>query len=145
MTQWRSSVRSDGFFFFRTMLPSPRIRWTRHLYESASFWIRSPEWTFLNTLWIRNRVDAKPRFFFFFNPVTLNGRSQFFTVNTVFKKVISTPALVPIFSEESWILEWIRIRVGYVGTNKFDLNRNTCGNFWIRKEKVADLKISGYV
>ena len=54
--------------FFRTMLPSPRIRWTRHLYESASFWIRSPEWTFLNTLWIRNRVDAKPRYFF--HPVT---------------------------------------------------------------------------
>ena len=54
--------------FFRTMLPSPRIRWTRHLYESASFWIRSPEWTFSNTLWIRNRVDATPRYFF--HPVT---------------------------------------------------------------------------
>ena len=28
-------------------------------YESAPFWTRSPEWKFLNTLWIRNRVDAK--------------------------------------------------------------------------------------
>ena len=30
-------------------------------YESASFWIHSPERKFLNTLWIQNRVDAKPR------------------------------------------------------------------------------------
>ena len=35
---------------------------------------------------------------------------------------------------------------GYVWTGKFDLNLDTCGrgNFCIRKEKVADLKISGY-
>ena len=32
--------------------------------ESATFWIRSPEWKFLNTLWIPNRVDAKPGYFF---------------------------------------------------------------------------------
>ena len=32
-------------------------------YESATFWIRSPEWKFLNTLWIRNRVDAKFEYF----------------------------------------------------------------------------------
>ena len=31
-------------------------------YESATFWIRSPEWKFLNTLCIRNRVDAKSGF-----------------------------------------------------------------------------------
>ena len=36
---------------------------------------------------------------------------------------------------------------GYVWTGKFDLNLDACGrgNFCIRKEKVADLKISGYV
>ena len=36
---------------------------------------------------------------------------------------------------------------GYVWTGKFDLNLDTCGrgNFCIRKEKVADLKISGNV
>ena len=28
-------------------------------YESATFGIRSPEWKFFNTLWIRNGVDAK--------------------------------------------------------------------------------------
>ena len=33
-------------------------------YESATFWIRSPEWKFLNTLWIQNRVDAKSGYFF---------------------------------------------------------------------------------
>ena len=35
---------------------------------------------------------------------------------------------------------------GYVWKGKFDLNLGTCGrrNFCIRKEKVADLKISGY-
>ena len=33
-------------------------------YESATFWIRSPEWTFLHTLWIRNRADANSGYFF---------------------------------------------------------------------------------
>ena len=34
--------------------------------ESAKiFLIRTPEWKFLNTLWIRNRVDAKSGYFFF--------------------------------------------------------------------------------
>ena len=32
-------------------------------YEFATFWIRSPEWKFLNALWIRNRVDAKSGYF----------------------------------------------------------------------------------
>ena len=33
--------------------------------ESAIFLIRTPEWKFLNTLWIWNRVDAKSGYFFF--------------------------------------------------------------------------------
>ena len=33
-------------------------------YESATFWTRSPEWKFFNTLWIRNRVDPKSKYFF---------------------------------------------------------------------------------
>ena len=32
-------------------------------YESPNFWIRSPEWKFLNTLWIRNRMVAKSGYF----------------------------------------------------------------------------------
>ena len=42
-------------------------------YESATFWIRSPEWKFFNTLWIRNGVDAKSGYIvneFFFSDVT---------------------------------------------------------------------------
>ena len=61
--------------------------------------------------------------------------------------VFTTHALLPIFPEESWVLEWIRISVGYVWTGKFDLHTDTCGrgNFWVLKEKVADSKISGCV
>ena len=33
-------------------------------YESATFWIRSPEWKFSNTLRIRNLVDAKSGYIF---------------------------------------------------------------------------------
>ena len=56
----------------------------------------------------------------------------------------STHALLPIFPEESWVLGWIQIRVGYVWTGKFDLKVDTCGrgNFWIRKEKVVESQIS---
>ena len=56
----------------------------------------------------------------------------------------STHALLPIFPEESWVLGWIQIRVGYVWTGKFDLKMDTCGrgNFWIRKEKVVESQIS---
>ena len=59
----------------------------------------------------------------------------------------STHVLLPIFPEESWVREWIRIRVGYVWTGKFDLNTDTWGRgkFLIWKEKVADSKISGYL
>ena len=39
-------------------------------YESAPFWTRSPEWKFLNTLWIRNRVDAKSGYVFLSGDVT---------------------------------------------------------------------------
>ena len=51
----------------------------------------------------------------------------------------TTHALLPIFPKESWVVEWIRLRVGYVWTGKFDLNGDTCGreNFWIRRETFA--------
>ena len=39
----------------------------------------------------------------------------------------TTQALLPIFPAESWVLEQIRIRVGYLWTGKFDLNTVTCG------------------
>ena len=57
----------------------------------------------------------------------------------------ATHALLPVFPVESWVLEWSRIRVGDVWTGKSDWTTDTCGrgNFWIRKEKVVDTKISG--
>ena len=39
-------------------------------YEFANFWIRSPEWKFLNKLWIRNRVDGYSGYFFSSSDVT---------------------------------------------------------------------------
>ena len=42
-------------------------------------------------------------------------------------------------AEEPWVLEWIRIPSDACGRAK------TIWNFWIRNEKVADSKISGYV
>ena len=38
-----------------------------------------------------------------------------------------TQALLPLFPEESWVLEQIRIRVGYLWTGKYHLNTVTCG------------------
>ena len=56
--------------------------------------------------------------------------------------VFTTHALLPIFPAEFWVLEWSRIRVGYVWTGKSDLTTDTCerGNFWIRKEKGCGYK-----
>ena len=47
-----------------TKAPSTRIRWIQAANESATFWSCSPQWKFLNTLWIRNRVYAKSGYFF---------------------------------------------------------------------------------
>ena len=54
----------------------------------------------------------------------------------------STHVLFPIFPKESWLLEWIRILVRYVWTDKYDLNTDTCGhgNVLMRKEKSWGFK-----
>ena len=97
-------------------------------YESATFWIRSPEWKFLDTPWIRNRVDAKSGYFFIrwcnkIEPSSLPWRTE---QDANFAR-FTTHALLPIFPEESWVQECIRIRVTYVWTGKFDLNTDKCG------------------
>ena len=57
----------SGYFWIRNFLfpdtASVHTYPVNPAYESATFWIRSPEWKLLNTLWIRNRVGAKPRYF----------------------------------------------------------------------------------
>ena len=115
-------------------------------YESASCLIRCAEWKFLNTLWIRNLVDGKSGYVFLSGEVTRS--SLILYRELLYSRVAtSTHALLPIFLEESWVLERIRIRVGYMWTSKFYLNTDTCGRgkFWIRKEKFADEKKSRYV
>ena len=39
------------------------------------------------------------------------------------RKIIEKVSYIP---RESWVIEIIRIRVGYVWTGKFDLNADTC-------------------
>ena len=52
------------------------------------------------------------------------------------------------WAEDRFAISWrTESESGYVWTGKFDLSTDTCGrgNFWIRKEKFADSKISRYV
>ena len=121
--------------------------------------LRSPDWKFLNTLWIRNRVNAKS-----YPDIRISGSSPVLyheycvqdgnlvpkfslVLLTLPFPVFTTHALLPIFPEESWALEWIQIRVEGQIWKKIDLKMDTCGrgNFWIRKEIVADSKVSRYV
>ena len=142
----------------------------RNVYYKGSFetgsskveLLRSPDWKFLNTLWICNRVNAKcyPDIFFRWRnkiqssslPWILCSRWQprskvFARALNSASPVFMTHALLPIFPEESWALEWIRILVegqtrfenGYVWTWKFlNPERNSCGfkNIRIRVEGV---------
>ena len=80
-------------------------------YQSATFWTRSSEWKFLNTLWIRNRVDAKYGFFLSgdvtrSSAVLYRERQSKMQISRALRRI-----LLPIFTEESWVLVWIRIRV----------------------------------
>ena len=81
-------------------------------YESATFWTRSSEWKFLNTLWIRNRVDAKSGYFFirWRNKIERSSLPWKAEQDANFAR-FTTHSLLPIFTEESWVLDWIRIRV----------------------------------
>ena len=58
-------------------------------YESATFWIRSPEWKFLNTLWIRNRGNAK--FEYFLSGNKIEPSSLPWILCSVFKMATSLP------------------------------------------------------
>ena len=58
-----SSSHVSGYFWIRNLFFQDSTSVHKYpvytAYESPAFWIRSPEWKFLNTLWIRDRVDAK--------------------------------------------------------------------------------------
>ena len=137
-----------NFFFpdtaiFHTNLVNPAD-------NSATFWIGSSEWKFLNMLWIRNIVWTLNSDIFLSGDITRlspvlyrswQARSQVLSVTRrcILQDVIfarfKTRAPLPIFPEESWVLEWIQIRIGNVWKEKFDLNTDTSrrGNFWNRK------------
>ena len=77
-------------------------------YESATFWIHSPRRKFLNTLWIRNRVDAKSDCFISGN-VTRSSPVLYreyciqdgnLVPRISLLPVFTTHALLPIFLEE---------------------------------------------
>ena len=103
----------------RSLRPRPHV--------SGYFWIRPPEWKFLYMLWIRNRVDDI--FFIWWRnqiepsslPTTISTPELFCAWRTGVEIVptkaeqdknfarFTTHALFPIFAEESWVLEWMRM------------------------------------
>ena len=134
-------------FFFWIRLPSARIRWNQHtnpqLSESAlqgrNFWIRYESGivrTLNPDIFLSCDVTRSSPVLYREHCIQDGNLVPRFPLLPVF----TTHALLPIFPEESWVLEWIPIRVGYVWTGKFDLNTDTWrrGNVWTRKEKVAD-------
>ena len=101
--------------------------------ESGTFWIRSPEWIFLNPIWIRNRVDAKSGYCFI--RMTWQDRAHFLTVKSILKM-----ALLPLFP---WGVLSTRVnpdtfRICVDGQIRFEYATCEWKYFWIRKEKVAD-------
>ena len=89
-------------------------------FESATFFLRirlRPHVSGESGIRIRNFL-----FYFFLLSGDVTRSSP------VFKMATSTHALLPIFPEESWVLEWIQISVGYVWTwNFFNRQRKSCG------------------
>ena len=138
----------SGYFWIRNFLfpdtASVHTYPVNPAYESPTFWMRSPEWKFLNTLWIRNRVNAKSGNFLS-GDVTRSSPILYLEYciqddNLAPKfsllPVFTIHALLSLFQEESWVLEWIRIRVDgqirfeyrYVWTWKFfNPERKKCG------------------
>ena len=98
-------------FSLRIRLPSTRIRWIRHtnpqLFEpalqSGNFWIRYESgivWTLNPDIFFirwRNKIERS----------SLPWKAE---QDANFAR-FTTHSLLPIFTEESWVLDWIRIRV----------------------------------
>ena len=134
---------------------STRIQWIRHtnpqLFESAlqsgNFWIRfesgivwrlNPGIFFIR--W-RNKIESSSL------PWILYSRWHPLKARCKFRAFYDRR---PVAYIPRGVLDTrvnLDTRAGYKWTGKFDLNTNTSGrgNFWIRKQKVADSKISGYM
>ena len=96
MNEWmRSRPHVSGYFWIRNFFfpdtDSVHTYPVNPTYESAIFWIRSPEWKVLNALWLLNRVDAKSDIF---QPCDVTRRSP-----ALYRKCcIQDGDLVPKFS-----------------------------------------------
>ena len=97
-------------FPLRIRLPSTRIRWIRHtnlqLFEpalqSGNFWIRYESgivWTLNPDIFLSGDVTRS-------SAVLYRERQSKMQISR-----FTTHSLLPIFTEESWVLDWIRIRV----------------------------------
>ena len=127
-----------GFGFPATTLIGWIWKTNPQLFESAL-----QEWKFFNTVWIRNRVDAKSGYFCIrpwrnkIKPSSLHWilysrwqlRSQVLSLTRLYDACSVANRVNPAYVSDTW-------------KSKFDLNTDTCGrrNFWIRKEKVVNSK-----
>ena len=151
---------------FRIRLPSTCIRWIQHtnpqLFESAlqsgNFWIRYNEsrivWTQNPDIFLSGDVTrSSPILYreYCIQDGNLVPRWSLLPVEGEVGKDpgnevvhggcrLKTHALLSILPEVSWVLEWIRIRMGYVWTSKFDLNTCGRGNFYNPKRKSCGFK-----
>ena len=114
-------------------------------YESVTFWIRAPEWKFLNTLWIQNRVDAKCGYIYIYiyiyiymiDPSSLSWKVE---QDTKFGRYM-THFLLPIFpGGPGWKIESRCVSDTCGRANSISTRIRACGrgHFWIRKEKYPD-------
>ena len=123
-----------NFFFLRIRFPSTRSRWIRPADESATSWIRSPEWKFLNTLWIRKFVDAKCGIFLSgdvkkSNPVLYSERQSKMQISRALRRMLCCQ-----YSKRSPVN---RFEYGHLRTWKFfNPDQKSCGfkNIWTRVE-----------
>ena len=109
--------------------------------ESATFWIRSPEWKFLNPLCIRKCVDAKSGYFF----IHWRHKIKPSSLSWIFKTV---RAKKNACSKNIWIRVdgQIRFEFGYVWTWKFlHRERKSCGfkniRIRLRRDQRAGVKL----
>ena len=116
---WFSICRLIHKLIYCGLIEAPSTAIFESALQSGSFWMRYKS----GIVWTLN-ADI------FFNPVTKEDWAQFFTVilhsrrqprsQVISLTVFTTHALLPMFPEEPWELEWIRVRVGYVWTGKLD-------------------------
>ena len=89
------------------------------VYKSATFWIHSPEWKFLKTLWVRKRFDVKTGYF-------LSGDVTRSSPVLYCEYCTSLPGSLKAEQDANFAPTFpgvlVKSESGYVWTGKFDLN-----------------------